>query len=126
MKSLKVRLLRKQTKIDLSNNHRLHAIVAVDKVKTNGMLASDGTAYASYLISTYRLSVEEYNARYRLQGGGCAICKRVSIGKRLVVDHCHKTGRVRGLLCMRCNTAIGMLGDDIEVLARAIGYLSDD
>lgn len=42
---------------------------------------------------------------------------------KLVVDHCHKTGRIRGLLCHNCNRALGLLQDDVGVLRKAIGYL---
>lgn len=44
--------------------------------------------------------------------------------KKLCVDHCHETGEVRGLLCSKCNTAIGMFQEDINVMYRAIEYLS--
>ena len=57
----------------------------------------------------YHLSEEQYNAMVKLQKGGCAICGESTPGKRLAVDHDHKTGRVRGLLCLRCNTKLGWL-----------------
>lgn len=46
--------------------------------------------------------------------------------KRLAEDHCHETGQWRGRLCQRCNTALGLFNDDIEILKRAIEYLQDD
>lgn len=59
------------------------------------------------------------------------LCKRCKISKsleefhkKLSVDHCHKTGKVRGLLCSNCNTAIGLLKEDINVLKNAINYLT--
>ena len=60
------------------------------------------------------------------QDGKCAICGTTSTGNRKAfhVDHDHKTGKVRGLLCSNCNTGIGNLRDDIGLLNRAIEYLS--
>jgi len=60
------------------------------------------------------------------QGHACAICKTKHENKRgkvLHVDHCHKTGRVRELLCTACNTALGKMRDDTERLKSAIAYL---
>ncbi len=50
----------------------------------------------------------------------CAICKQ---SKPLEIDHCHTTGKVRGLLCSNCNKVLGMVGDKIETLKEAIRYL---
>jgi hypothetical protein len=55
------------------------------------------------------------------QGGVCGLCGGPP---PLVVDHCHKTKMVRGLLCSRCNRGLGMLGDDVDGLLRALTYLS--
>ncbi|MBM3661163.1 MAG: hypothetical protein FJW95_16895 [Actinobacteria bacterium] len=58
------------------------------------------------------------------QGGGCAICGRPEPeGGSLHVDHDHETGAVRGLLCFRCNGALGNLDENVERLADAIAYL---
>jgi hypothetical protein len=62
----------------------------------------------------------------------CAICgnpeTRMFKGKitKLAIDHCHKTGEVRGLLCHKCNSILGYANDSIELLANAIKYLSKD
>ena len=53
---------------------------------------------------------------------GCAICGRQQ-GRRLAIDHCHKTGRVRGALCTSCNNGIGLFRDSQELLKRAADYL---
>jgi hypothetical protein len=55
------------------------------------------------------------------QNGLCAICKEAPATH---LDHCHTTGNLRGLLCMKCNTGLGMFGDDLEKLKTAIDYLS--
>jgi len=77
----------------------------------------------------FNITIEEYEQIYTFQGGKCAICGKPETAvlsgkvKRLAVDHCHDTGVVRGLLCGRCNTAIGLLNHDIDLLALATDYL---
>lgn len=79
----------------------------------------------AYAIPTkFGISVVEYDALLAKQSGVCAICSQVcSTGNHLAVDHDHNTGRIRGLLCSRCNRAIGLLGDDLARLQQAIAYL---
>jgi len=68
----------------------------------------------------------EYDTLLTQQGGVCAICKVAPDNQRkLAVDHCHQTGRVRGLLCTACNVALGYLQDNTERLQRAIQYLQE-
>lgn len=68
----------------------------------------------------YNISQDDYDKLHEAQGGRCAICGKK---KRLVVDHDHDTGEVRGLLCGNCNTGIGMLGDTPGDLKNALEYL---
>lgn len=71
-------------------------------------------------------SEAEYAAMLEAQSGVCAICGTSESDARkgvLDVDHDHQTGRIRGLLCSACNTAIGLLRDDPVLLASAIRYL---
>lgn len=82
------------------------------------------------LRSTYGLQWDEYLQMYDDQLGKCAICKK-DIGldanhktDRPYVDHCHESGKNRGLLCMHCNTGIGHFKDRVDVLAAAIEYLN--
>jgi len=80
------------------------------------------------LEKLYGISLTEYEAMRRRQGGVCAVCGKAPAGKhardvRLVVDHCHQTGETRGLLCNSCNRAIGLLGDDPILMRKAISYL---
>ena len=69
----------------------------------------------------------EYDHMLRQQGGGCKICgTKTPKGKgRFHIDHCHKTNKIRGLLCTNCNVALGLLQDDIKISASAIQYLSE-
>lgn len=82
-----------------------------------------------YLLLRFNLSMEDYSQMLSAQGGVCAICKQPETHMRngkvkaLAVDHNHKTGKVRGLLCSDCNTGIGKLKDSPDVLQAAIDYL---
>lgn len=78
----------------------------------------------------YGMSAADYDAMVARQSGLCAICRcpetsghRSGRTKQLSVDHCHKTNRVRGLLCHHCNVAIGSLKDSPDLLRAAIAYL---
>jgi hypothetical protein len=71
----------------------------------------------------YGLSAEDYRQMLERQGGLCAICLQAPHGYALHIDHCHATGRVRGLLCRKCNMAIGLFADNPDRLQRAIEYL---
>lgn len=73
------------------------------------------------LKNKYNLTEKSWGDLYLKQGGRCAICKEGS--HKLYVDHCHKTGIVRGLLCNRCNLGIGQFNDDIDALRSAARYL---
>lgn len=81
------------------------------------------------LRSSFNLSLDEYNRMLEAQGGVCAICNQPETHKRngklkaLAVDHHHTTGVIRGLLCCDCNTGIGKLKDDPNVLLAAAEYL---
>lgn len=82
--------------------------------------------YRRNLLKRYGLTPEGYEALFEAQDGRCAICRRPDAPTKrgmLHVDHCHDTGRVRGLLCSTCNTGIGHLGDDIERVTLALEYL---
>lgn len=78
--------------------------------------------YIKSLMRFYNMSKEEYDKLFEKQTGKCAICFSESKTK-LCVDHSHATGKVRGLLCKKCNSAIGLLQDNTEFLYRAIKYL---
>lgn len=74
----------------------------------------------------YGLSKEEYNRILKEQNDCCFIClchKQTLPYETLVIDHCHKTGKIRGLLCSHCNTALGLFKDNKDSLQRAIQYL---
>lgn len=78
---------------------------------------------AIYILRRYNITVEQFNERLIAQEGRCRICGKFNGKKRLVVDHDHTTGEVRGLLCNLCNNMLGFSRDDPEVLARGAKYL---
>jgi hypothetical protein len=82
------------------------------------------------LLNNYGITVNEWEAMYKKQGGVCKICgkkekglySKTGIPKTLSVDHCHDTGKVRGLLCRNCNTGIGNLRHNVDLMQKAIDY----
>lgn len=76
------------------------------------------------VIETYGLEKGEYAKLYTFQGGVCALCRRATgASRRLSVDHDHRTGEVRGLLCRPCNTLLGHARDKASFFKRCAGYL---
>lgn len=75
------------------------------------------------LLRQYGLDEAAYLLMLQAQGGGCAICRGDGGGRRLSVDHCHTTGRVRALLCQPCNLAIGSMRERPEIAESAAAYL---
>jgi hypothetical protein len=71
---------------------------------------------------TWEQAITEWQTLFNKQNGKCALGHEA---KRLHVDHCHATGRVRGLLCYNCNNGIGRLKDNVDLLQKAIIYLSE-
>jgi hypothetical protein len=70
----------------------------------------------------YGIGLSQFNQLLDYQGGSCAVCGSI---ERLVVDHCHATEAIRGILCDRCNVGIGCLSDDAHRLIAAADYLSE-
>lgn len=86
----------------------------------------DDSKKHSKWLKRYGLTKEEYKTLFNKQKGLCFICKKKCCsGQNLSVDHCHKTQKVRGLLCKKCNTALGMLDDNVEYFETAILYLKN-
>ena len=76
------------------------------------------------LRRNYGLTIATYQKMLESQGGGCAICGRKPTPERqMPVDHDHGTGKTRGIICIPCNRAIAVLGDNVAGLERALAYL---
>lgn len=75
------------------------------------------------LKKDFGLTEKDYDNLFEKQNGRCAICMKTS-ERRLDVDHCHTTGKIRGLLCNQCNQALGLLKDDPLIIKAALEYVS--
>lgn len=91
--------------------------------RRRGLTRKQVTSEAT-LRAKYGITLAHRDAMIQRQNGRCAICHKLT--EKLCVDHCHKTGQVRGMLCNQCNYGIGQLKDSITVLRDAIQYLGAD
>lgn len=80
------------------------------------------------LQRTFGLNLGQYAKMLEEQDYKCAVCGRTEQenNKRLAVDHCHKTGKIRKLLCHKCNCALGMVDDNKDTLSSLISYLMEN
>lgn len=90
----------------------------------------DKASFNAYLKRNYGIAYRVYHQMLESQNNKCAVCggEGFIMNKdrhklKLVVDHCHATGKVRGLLCHNCNRALSLFHDNIETLTKAINYL---
>lgn len=91
---------------------------------TSWNVANPDRLRAKNLMYSYGITPVEYDKILEDQSGVCAICgEQCSCRGRLAVDHDHRTGVVRGLLCNNCNRSLGLLKDSREVLLSAVAYL---
>lgn len=72
----------------------------------------------------YKITTEDYNILLKKQNGKCKICQTNNGAYRLSVDHCHLTGKIRGILCQNCNHGLGFFKDETYFLTNAIKYLN--
>lgn len=103
-------------------NQRAMRVAALDRFDKTGY------ARAYRLFKKYGISVSQYEAMFTAQDGKCAICKLPPSMENsrhgvLQVDHCHVSGKIRGLLCALCNAALGGFKDSVALLYAAADYL---
>ena len=92
-------------------------------------LCSTCKGHIRSLKKFYNMTIDEYDEILQEQNGKCAICctqKPDGQKARFCVDHDHETGRVRGLLCNKCNTLLGCAHDSIQILENAIFYIKQE
>ena len=108
-----------------SNRRRYEKDPAKEKARTSAYQKEHPeVTRRSMLKRQYGLTLEAYASMLEGQDGLCAICQCApEDGKNLYVDHDHNTGNVRGLLCICCNRALGLLHDDSEVVESLLEYL---
>lgn len=100
-------------------------LVDFGKGMTQCRPCASAKAHATMIAKTYGLDAKGYKALLAAQGGRCAICRARPRSKRLAVDHDHKSGAVRGLLCSRCNhDLMGSAWDSIALVAALWHYLN--
>lgn len=95
------------------------------------MKANPGWDSERKMKKKYGIGMKEYSEMLEAQGHVCAICKQeetavqgnTQVIRKLAVDHCHKSGKVRELLCWRCNGTLGKVDDSVELLQAMIDYL---
>lgn len=88
-------------------------------------LGSNLRQWSRSLAKDYGITPDQYDQMFLAQYGRCKICRRIGNGRRLHVDHEHSTGRVRGLLCGKCNRGIGMFDDNPAILLKVCEYLQE-
>lgn len=122
----------KKPLLDYHNNKQIpdgkHTICkACNKEKTRAWRIANPTKYRSAQYKRkYGITYEEVQALKQGCNYTCEVCglqETQALRGTLFVDHCHKTGRVRGMLCQRCNTILGQCEDSIETLKAAVTYL---
>jgi hypothetical protein len=105
--------------------------IILEKMKTKSRSQRGDRAYQEYrrnieLRYLFGITLDDYNKLKENQNYKCAICgNERSEKKDFHVDHCHSTGKIRGLLCSNCNTGLGQFKDNIELLNKAISYLKE-
>ena len=96
------------------------------KAKLKEYYQNNKERWKKYTYEQYGITKEIYEAMLESQNNSCYTCGvhiNDSGAKGLCIDHCHETNKVRGLLCSPCNTALGLLKEDIEVMKKLIGYV---
>lgn len=113
--------------IEFARDHALHRYCS-DYCKRAMARAKAGGQRWYHTASRYGLTRDQVEAMLAAQGGRCAICSVELAGARLErdspqIDHCHATGKARGILCRLCNTGLGNFRDDRALMRTAIAYL---
>lgn len=116
------RIRARQKEYEAKNKDRRKKISSKYQEKNRASIAK--RKRERYLKDAYGMTLEEYDSLLTKQGGVCAICRKICKSRNhLSVDHCHETGANRGLLCIGCNTAIGLLREDPIIIDAALMYI---
>ena len=115
-----------------NNGRQSKCVKCVTKSNKIRKLKYPDTGRDSHYKRYYNITLDEYNEILKSQNKSCAICgineSDISTGRKtkLCVDHCHSTGRIRGILCDKCNRGIGLLQDDPKIISNALSYLNKE
>lgn len=95
-----------------------------DRWRSNGGKRDPKKSRSYWLNHYYGITIEEYEKIFKKQNYCCEICGIKQIkAKNFHVDHCHKTLKIRSILCNKCNAALGLVNEDINILEKIINYL---
>lgn len=128
---LRCRICRNEQARKYLNNKYITTPKKHEKHKLPSYVCAGDKPHAYTIKHRFKLNISDYNKMLERQNNLCAICKKPETQlkkkynkiKMLSVDHCHKTGKIRGLLCHKCNTGIGSLCESRSILQSAINYL---
>lgn len=112
-----------QNQREIRNNAHSMACSKYRPSNYSGLEKRDGI-----IRNQYGITLAQYNEMLEAQDYKCAICGNEDEveGRRLAIDHCHTTGKIRGLLCGKCNRGLGLFYDNTTALAKAIKYLTKE
>ena len=96
----------------------------VRRIQAKSLIKNQNGRKNALLKYFFGITLDQYNEILASQNGKCAICYKPPDKRRLCVDHDHKSGKIRGLLCHQCNHAIGLFYENKQVMKNAIGYLN--
>lgn len=114
-----------QRKHRTSNPERYRQYYA--KYRANNRVKRSQSQKAYLLKSKYGITLEERDDLLAKQGGVCAVCSSPNSSSKndWHVDHCHGTGKIRGILCHPCNTALGLIKDNTYILRKLAEYIEN-
>lgn len=122
--------IERATKWNKEHPERRKEIVAKDRLIHHRYYYYPEQQRDWHLKKNYGISSKEYEELFLKQDGKCAVCGKDNSGvilngkrKRMYVDHDHVTGKVRGLLCKDCNSALGFVHDNPEILSELLRYI---
>lgn len=118
-----MRLCKNKHLIDYLTRCKICQRLANKRQRAKNPLSFSLRARKSKLKTKYNLTIEQYNQILIQQKYRCSICSKHQGDVYLAIDHCHKTGIIRGLLCRKCNLALGHLDDNETTLYNALLYL---
>ena len=121
-RKLQLKYYHEKPKIALNEKQKNAKYKNRKKIRASGL--TNQKVYA--MKHRYGISESQFIEIYTSQNGLCAICEKHITKKDSLIDHCHNTKFIRGLLCRKCNFAIGLLGDNKRSISNAIQYLSND
>jgi len=124
IRATELRRKRMETDPEYAERKRAQACAAQKRLRER----EPERVWSTALKSKYGITAEQYNSMLVAQNYGCRICGRPehdARSKRLAVDHCAVTGKVRGLLCGNCNNGVGRFQHDVALIERAMKYLQE-